>query len=97
MISLSRPGDNHATVEDGLGTVERCLVHDRLEIALCRDAVVRALDLPNVDRVPNSGAGHVHVFTAYRVAGEPADAVTMRDRRAVLAELQAAEAEEDAD
>jgi len=53
MISLSRPGGNYATVEDGLGMVERCLFHDRLEIALCRDAVVRVLDLPDVDRVPH--------------------------------------------
>jgi hypothetical protein len=47
--------------------------------------------------IPNPGAGKVHVFTAYRMADEPADVVTVRDRRAVLAELQAAEAEEDAD
>jgi hypothetical protein len=47
--------------------------------------------------IPNPGVGHVHVFTAYRMAGDPPDAVTMREKRAVLAELQAAEAEEDAD
>jgi hypothetical protein len=53
MIPLSRAGDNDAPVEHGLRTVERRLIHDRLKIALCRDAVVRALDLPDVDRVPH--------------------------------------------
>jgi hypothetical protein len=46
--------------------------------------------------IPNPGAGQVHVFTAYRVAGDPAEPVTMRDRRQVLAELQAL-GDEDAD
>ncbi len=50
-IPLSRAGDNDAAVEHSLRTVERRLVHDRLEIALRRDAVVRALNLPDVDRV----------------------------------------------
>src|SRR5581483_8074669 len=50
-VPLSRAGDNDAAVEHGLRTVERRLIHDRLEVALCRDAVVRAVNLPDVDRV----------------------------------------------
>lgn len=46
--------------------------------------------------IPNPGAGQVHVFTAYRIAGDPVEPVTMRDRRQVLAELQA-RGDEDAD
>lgn len=57
---------------------------------------LRTRDL-QTQMIPNPGAGNVHVFTAYRVPGDPPEAVRMRDRRAVLAELQAAEAEEDAD
>jgi hypothetical protein len=51
MIPLSRTGDNDAAVEHSLRTVERRLVHDRLEVASCRNAVVRAFNLPDVDRV----------------------------------------------
>lgn len=47
--------------------------------------------------IKNPGAGKVHMFTAYRVAGDPTDAVVLRDKKVVLAELQAAEANDDAD
>ena len=50
-VPLSRAGDNDATVEHRLRTVECRLVHDRLEVTLCRNAVVRAFNLPDVDRV----------------------------------------------
>jgi hypothetical protein len=44
---------------------------------------------------PKRFAGREHAFKAYRVAGDPADAVTLRARRRVLAELSAAEAADD--
>ncbi len=47
--------------------------------------------------VANPSAGREHVFKAYRVAGDPADAVSLRTRKRVLAELNAAEAVEDED
>jgi hypothetical protein len=50
-VPLSRAGDNDAAVEHRLRTVERRLIDDRLEVALRRDAVVRTLNLPDVDRV----------------------------------------------
>lgn len=48
-------------------------------------------------RIPNPGAGNVHVFAAYRAPGDPAEVVTMRDPRRVIAELQAAGADDDVD
>src|SRR5262245_61898425 len=50
-VPLSRAGDNDAAIEHSLRAVERRLVHDRLEVTSCRDAVVRALNLPDIDRV----------------------------------------------
>lgn len=47
--------------------------------------------------VAKPGEGCEHVFKAYRVAGDPADAVTLRARRRVLAELNAAETTDDED
>jgi hypothetical protein len=43
--------------------------------------------------VPNPNAGREHVFKAYRVADDPHDEVTLRDRKQVLADLGKAEAE----
>ena len=40
-----------AAVEHRLRTVERRLVHDRLEVTSCRNAIVRAFNPPDVDRV----------------------------------------------
>lgn len=37
---------------------------------------------------PNPNAGREHAFAAYRVAGDPTAAVTLRDEREVIAELQ---------
>jgi hypothetical protein len=37
--------------------------------------------------VPNPDAGAVHVFRAYRVEGDSAEPVSLRDRRRVLAEM----------
>ena len=42
---------------------------------------------------PNPNAGRVHMFKAYRVAGDPADAVSLRARKQIMAELE--EGEED--
>src|SRR5262245_46908169 len=50
-VPLSGAGDNDAAVEHRLRTVERRLLHDRLEVTSCRDAVIRAFNLPDVDRV----------------------------------------------
>ena len=47
--------------------------------------------------VPNASAGREHVFKAYRVAGDPIDAVTLHARALVLAELAAAEAVDNED
>lgn len=47
--------------------------------------------------VANPSAGREHVFKAYRVVGDPADVVTLRARKRVLAELSAAEAVDDED
>jgi hypothetical protein len=38
--------------------------------------------------VPNPNAGREHIFTAYRLVGDPLDAVLLRDREAVLEELR---------
>jgi hypothetical protein len=41
---------------------------------------------------PNPSAGREHIFTAYRLAGDPTDAVSLRSRESVLQELTAADA-----
>jgi len=38
---------------------------------------------------PNPSAGREHVFTAYRLAGDPTDAVSLRSRERVLQEMKA--------
>jgi len=43
-------------------------------------------------QVANPNAGREHVFKAYRVAGDPVDAVTLRARQRVVAGLGAADA-----
>ncbi|HEX7087151.1 MAG TPA: hypothetical protein VF198_12365 [Vicinamibacterales bacterium] len=53
MIPLARTSDHDTAVEYGLRAVERGLVHERLEVALRRDSVVRALDLAGIDRIPH--------------------------------------------
>src|SRR5690606_10820620 len=50
---LARPGHDDATVEDTLRAVERGLIHERVEVTLRGHAVVGALDLPGVDRIPH--------------------------------------------
>lgn len=52
MVSLTWRSHRHAAIEYGLRPVERCLVDQWLEIAARRHAAVRALDLANVDPVP---------------------------------------------
>jgi hypothetical protein len=41
---------------------------------------------------PNANAGREHVFVAYRLSGDPEEAVTLRNRETVLEELRSAEA-----
>ena len=48
-------------------------------------------------RVPNPNAGREHVFKAYRVMGEPTEAVSLRARSQILAGLVAADATVDDD
>lgn len=43
-------------------------------------------------KVPNPNAGKAHPFVAYRITGDPGQAVTLRSRDEVLAELEQAEA-----
>ena len=45
--------------------------------------------------VPNPSAGREHVFRSYRVADDPTDAVTLRTRSQVLADMGAATAEDE--
>ena len=53
MVPLPRTGHDNATVEHCLRTVERGLIDERIEVAMHRDTVVGALDLPDIDRVPH--------------------------------------------
>lgn len=46
--------------------------------------------------LPNPKAGAVHVFRAYRLEGDPVEPVSLRDRRQVLAEMEAVGANDDA-
>lgn len=48
-------------------------------------------------QVANANAGREHVFKAYRVAGDPADAVTMRARNQIRARMDADECGDDED
>jgi hypothetical protein len=45
--------------------------------------------------VPNPNAGREHVFRAYRVADDPTDAVSLRTRSQVLADMGAETAEDE--
>ena len=40
------------------------------------------------ERRPNPNGGREHKFTAYRLKGDPMDAVSLRDPRAVIDELE---------
>ena len=53
MVPLARTGHDHAAIEHRLRSIERGLVDERIEVAARGHAVVRALDLPDVDRVPH--------------------------------------------
>lgn len=48
-------------------------------------------------RIPNPHAGREHVFTAYRLDGDPLDLVTLRNCSAILSELDRAAREEGED
>ena len=52
MVSLTWRSHRHAAVEYGLRPIERGLVDQRLEVAARRHAAVRALDLADVNPVP---------------------------------------------
>lgn len=87
--------DGHAVDDDlvEVGTLTRREV-DEVVVAYSFDLRTNEID---TTRVPNPGGGREHEFKAYRVAGDPADAVTLRDPNRVLAELNTAEAADDED
>lgn len=76
-----------------VGTLTRREV-ERVVVAYSFD--LRTNEIVTTD-VANASAGREHVFKAYRVAGDPEDAVTLRARKRVLAELGAADAAQDDD
>lgn len=81
---------DHAVDNDliEVGTLTRREV-DRVVVAYSFDLRTNEIATTNV---PNPSAGREHVFKAYRVAGDPADVVSLRARNRVLAELGAADA-----
>jgi len=76
-----------------VGTLRRREV-DEVVVTYSFDLRTNVIGTTNV---PNPNAGREHVFKAYRVAGDPADAVTLRARNRVHAELNAAEAADNED
>jgi len=42
----------------------------------------------SIDTAPNPNAGREHLFKAYRVIGDPMDAVVLRNRNQILSELE---------
>jgi hypothetical protein len=82
--------DGHAVDSDlvEVGTLTRREV-DHVVVAYSFDLRTNAIATTNV---PNPSAGREHVFKAYRVAGDPADTVSLRASKRVLAELSAMEA-----
>lgn len=73
-------------VEAGLvevGTLTRREV-DEMVVAYSFD--LRTNELATT-QVPNPNAGRTHVFKAYRVEGDPVDAVTLREQAQVLSEI----------
>ncbi|MHB8388895.1 MAG: hypothetical protein ACYDBH_04840 [Acidobacteriaceae bacterium] len=84
--------EGHAVDDDlvEVGTLGRREV-DQVVVAYSFDLQANEIATTNV---PNPSAGREHAFKAYRVPGDPADAVTLRARNRVLAELNAAEAAE---
>nr|WP_239489828.1 hypothetical protein [Luteitalea sp. TBR-22] len=65
MVALPWAGHDDPAIEHRLGAVERGLLHERFEVAASGYAVVRALDLTGVDRVPH------HLAEALRRDPEP--------------------------
>lgn len=81
--------DGHAVDADlvEVGTFTRREV-DQVVVAYSFD--LRTNELATT-QVANPNAGREHVFKAYRVAGDPTDAVTLRARNQILAGLGAAD------
>lgn len=75
-----------------VGTLMRREV-DQMVVAYSFDLRTRQLETRTI---PNPGAGHVHVFAAYRIPADAPEPVTMRERRKILEALRA-RAEEDDD
>lgn len=66
---------------------------DEIVVAYSFDLRTRQLD---TRMIPNPRGGNLHAFTAYRVPGDPAEPVKMRDKRQILADLLAAAEDDDA-
>ena len=84
------------TVGDGLFPVGTLTRREVNEVVGAYSFNLTTNDL-DTTLVPNPNGCQEHVFTAYRVAGDPADPVTLRSREAVFQELDAAAARADAD
>ena len=65
---------------------------DRMVVAYSFDLRTNELD---TTLVPNPNAGKEHVFKAYRVAGDPIEAITLRERSREIAERNYAEVDDD--
>jgi hypothetical protein len=81
-------------VDADLGEVDtlvRCEV-DQVVVAYNFDLRMNEIA---TNHVPNPNAGRRHVFKAYRVAGDPIDAVILRTRSQVLADMGAEAAEDE--
>lgn len=74
-----------------VGTLVRCEV-DQVVVAYNFD--LRTNEIATT-HVPNPNAGRRHVFKAYRAAGDPIDAVILRTRSQVLADMGAEAAEDE--
>lgn len=85
--------EGHAVDDDlfEVGTLTRSEV-DEVVVAYSFDLRTNEIVTTNV---PNPNAGREHVFKAYRVADDPADAVTLRTHHQVLADMGAETTEED--
>jgi len=87
--------DNHVVDDDliEVGTIRRREI-DQVVVAYSFDLRTNKI---SITKAANPNAGREHVFKAYRVLGDPSDAVTLRPRNQILAGLGPAEAAVEAD
>jgi hypothetical protein len=82
------------TVDDDLVEIATLVRREVDQMVVAYNFDLRTNEL-NTTLVANPNAGREHVFKVYRVAGDPTDPVTLRDRRRVAAMLAADEAATD--